>query len=114
MSEKQTIIKQSELEGILRKRAALADAKAALKKVEADLQARETAVYNQLKEGAICKGKLVASIEATVGDCRPPWKDLYIGHMVAKHKMAPKAAEEEMRSKYPGKPGEQLAVGYAK
>lgn len=108
------IIREIDLEMIMRKREQVRNAKAELRKIEADLETREKDVMTKLRGGAECEGKLVASIEVEPGQCRPPWKDLYLNHMVSQHEKAPKAVEEEARALYPAQDSESLAVGWKK
>lgn len=109
---KTDVIKESELASVLALREETKDKRKALAASEARLEGAEKEISDRLKDGATCKGKLVASIEMVGGQCRPAWKDHHIEHMVTVHGMAAKAAEEGVRTKYPPEPSEKLSIGY--
>lgn len=108
------IIREVDLELIMRKREQVKAAKAEVSKLEADLATHEKNVMIKLRGGAECEGRLVASIEVKTGQCRPPWKDIYVNHMVSEHQKAAEAVEEDARSRYPAGENESLAVGFKK
>ena len=72
---------------LLRKQATEAEKR--VKGLEQDLILR-------LQAGARVQGNMTAIVQEVSGQCRPPWKDLYIGVMV-RQGVSPETAEAEAR-----------------
>ena len=104
-------ITEEELLAVLTDRERLSFMRKQAREQEAKVDNAETSLMTRLKEGAVCVGKLSATIETSEGACRPAWRALFIEHMGEVHKMGDKTAEELARSKYPAKPVDQLVIG---
>jgi hypothetical protein len=74
-----------------------------LAKANKELLVEEEDVLIKLREGYACVGRFVATIGHAMGQCRPPWKDLYLS--IFPNKVA---AEEDARARYPATEHEVL------
>jgi hypothetical protein len=111
------IITQRQLRNIIRLKDTVTEAKSALKAHEAELSALEHAVTTAMKseEGyRVESGKYSAVLEERDGQCRPPWKDVYLEHFVKEHDTTAKAEEQRIRDLYPAEKSEVLVVGERK
>lgn len=103
---------QRELRAIVKLKVDISEAKQNVRELEAELAAAEKVAHNALVAGAkVEPGPFTATIEEQQAACRPPWKEVYLGHMAELHGKSPKAVEEEVRGLYPGEVKRVLVVG---
>lgn len=105
------MVEQSALRKILKLKNTAAETRALLRDLEASIAEAEHDVSVLLEADAkVEKGELGAAIAVEKGSCRPPWKDVFLEHMTAIHDLAAKAAEEEIRAKYPPEDKQRLVI----
>lgn len=110
-----TKITQRMLGALLLDYAQVKDLKNKVKDLEADIKDRETNIIAALEAGAtIEKGRFMPTLVQMPGQCRPPWKEVHLEHMLAEH-LEPKAkTEETVRAQYPAEPYTALHIGIFK
>ncbi len=105
-------MRQTDIADIQVRRSRLAVMTAELAQQGALLASAEAQVIALLRAGAeVEAGPMTACIETKKGQCRPAWKNLFLGHMEEKHGVPVAAAEQEARKDYPPVDREVLAIG---
>lgn len=105
-------ILQRQLKAIVKLKESITEASAQLRDMKGELARQENDVYNALLAGIkVEAGPFTASIEERLPACRPPWKEVYLGHMAELHGQSPKAVEEQVRQLYPPEVERVLVVG---
>lgn len=110
LAPKPANIHTAELEDFLSLQRLLREVRERERALKAELDAAEADLMGRLKAGVKVYGKLTATIVKESGDCRPPWKEIYLNHMV-EHGVQPAAAEQEAREQHPAELKERLVVG---
>lgn len=76
--------------------------------LNAELAAKEADLIKRLQGGAgVEAGALLAEIvkETFSAKCSPPWKPIYLAHMLAEHGISNDIAEQQQRALHPAGPG---------
>ncbi len=99
-----------ELEGL---RARAQSLEAELARLNAEISSKENDILDRVRGGAsVEKGEVQAraAMEHKPARCSPPWKAIYLAHMLTEHGRANDIAENEQRALHPAGPGETKYV----
>jgi|SRR5688572_290492 len=104
------VLTETDLRVILAAQERIEKQEKALKEERALLAQLEKEAMLAIQNGAKIEGELSAYIGSEPGKCSPKWKEEYVAHMVAEHKVDEKAFVAEIQAKYPAGPGKKTLV----
>ena len=88
----QLTITSLELMALETSRASLSLLRKQLKESDDRVKALEADIIGRLEAGARIQGNAFAEVKEESGQCRPEWKEHYLGHMVASHHISAEVA----------------------
>ncbi len=89
---------EKELELIVRKRLELEHLQKEFAGKKLELDVAEEHIKNRIKAGCHITGKLLVKIDLELGQCRPPWKEIYLRQFEEKHRTE---AEIDAKAEFP-------------
>lgn len=104
------MLTQKTLKDIVAMREAVKILAETLKREQAMLAELEALAMDDVKNGEMEAGALLASVAEKVGRSSPKWKEEYVDHFIAEHGLSKDAIEKAMKVKYPAKVSEELAI----
>lgn len=105
------VVKQKTLSGIMKLRRSIKFAKEEMEKESKLLSRMEQDVSTLLSQGwKVEPGKYTAGFEDYQPATRPPWKDLYVNHMVTIHGASKEATEADIKEEYKEEMTKRLVV----